>query len=155
MDLTLQYQAETRKQSLQSWVPIDFSGITCISKGFQDTTWCPISSKTKRTWILVPLSSEGCSLPSCYIFILWFYSCVFILHIFLFSGQQSPIVMWRVPILLPSPVVFLLLSSNVILSSDLIPALTALSCFGSVFYSENKTKQKNTYGLGTLPHCIF
>lgn len=69
-------------------VPIDFSGITCISKGFQDVTQCPISSKTKCTWVSVPLRSAGCSFPSCPIFILWFYSCLFILHIFFFCPTE-------------------------------------------------------------------
>lgn len=70
-------------------VPIDFSGITCISKGFQDVTRCPISSKTKCMWMSVPLCSAGCSLHSCPIFILWFYSCLFILHIFCFLSQRA------------------------------------------------------------------
>lgn len=118
-------------------VPIDFSGITCISKGFQDVTQCPISSKTKCTWVSVPLRSAGCSFPSCPIFILWFYSCLFVLHIFFFCPTEP-----HHYVKSTSPPAFLSgffhLSSNVILSSELMPALTDLSSFGSVVYDDKK-----------------
>lgn len=80
---------------------IVFSGITCISKGFQDMTCCPISSKTKHTRLSVPLSSEGCSLPSWWMHPMVLFLCIKTTY-FLFSGQQSLIIMWRVPVLLPA-----------------------------------------------------
>lgn len=45
---------------------------------------------------------------------------------------------------------FFTVSSNVILSLELMSALTALSSFGSVFYDVKKY-----FGLGTISHCIF
>lgn len=118
-------------------VPIDFSGITCISKGFQDVTQCPISSKTKWTWMSVPLHSAGCSLPACPIFILWFYSCLFILHTFCFlSHRTSSLCEKYQSVLLPASVVFFTVSSNVVLSSELMLTLTDLSSFGSVVYDD-------------------
>lgn len=114
MDLTLHSLAQARKQSLQSWVPIDFSGVTCISKGYQDMTSRPISSKTKWAWVLVPLSSERCHFPSCYIFILRFYSCVFILCVCHFLGKHEEFI----------------LPSNVIISSELMPDLATFSSVG-------------------------
>lgn len=79
---------------------IDFGGITCISKGFQDMTCCPIS-KTKSTRMSVPLSSEGCSLPSCCIHPMVLFLCTKSTY-FSFSGQQSLIITQRVRVLLPT-----------------------------------------------------
>jgi len=152
MALTLQAVAATRKQSLQSQVPIDFSGITCIGKGLQDMTRCPISSKTKHTWMSVPLSSEGCSLPFCYIFILWIYSHIFILRIFLFLANRASSLCEEHQSSFHLVSFFFTASSNVILSAELMLALTALSSFVSVFYDENKP---TNFGLGTISHCIL
>jgi len=135
MDLTLQSLTETRKQSLQLWVTIDFSGITCISKGFQGMTCCPISSKTRCTWLWAPLSSEGCGLPSCYI------SYVFIPAYLFHVG----FVFWRtVSSFCQEPQssfhleqFFFTVSSNVILGSELIPAFISFSSSGSVSHDRS------------------
>lgn len=144
MDLTLQSLAETRKQSLQSWVPIDFSGITCISKGLQDMTQCPISSKTKCTWKLVPRHQKGVVyLPdiyssygfvSAYLFYTFFVFWPTEPHCYVKSTSSPSILS-----------IFFTVSSTVILSSELMPALTALSSFGSLFYVKKKY-----FGLGTV-----
>lgn len=152
MDLTLQSLPETRKQSLQSWVPIDFSRITCISKGFQDVTCCPINSKTKHTWMLVPLSWFHFRRVKFYFLFTFLYINPkgLFLHIystyFLFSGQQILIVMWRVSVL-PSFEGFLLY-----LQMSFQVSSWCLHFLPLVMFSMTKKKY---FGLGSISNSTF
>lgn len=144
MDLTLQSLVETRKQSLQSWVPIDFSGITCISKGFQDMTRCPIS-KTKWTWmrfhsaqkgaVYLPVIYSSYGIIPAYLFYIFFVFWPTEPHCYVKSTCPSSI-----------------LSSFFTVSSD----VRVNPCFHKAFFlCFCFLWWKKYFGLGTISHCMF
>lgn len=148
MDLTLQSLTETRKQSLQLWVTIDFSGITCISKGFQGMTCCPISSKTRCTWLWAPLSSEGCGLPSCYISYVFIPAYLFHVGFFCWRTVSSFCQEPQSSFHLEQFFFYCIFKCH--------SGLWANPCFYIFFFLWFCfPRQKPRFGLGRFSHCIF